>query len=418
MATLARRTRRTSDIWPGFVDALAALLMVIIFLLMIFVLAQFFLNEAISGRDAALVRLQSQIDELADLLALERGANVDLRLDLAQLSGELQASVAMRDEMTTRDESLSLSLSESEARSTALGRELDDAFMTMMAERETIEAQTSELATLSNQIAALRALKQSLEEDVAALSQRLHDSETARAEADEALAVSQAEVFRSTNALSDEREISETARAQVALLNQQMAALRAQLRQLASLLEASEGVAEQQKVQVSSLGRRLNAALASRVQELARYRSEFFGRLREVLGDRPGVRIVGDRFVFQSEVLFATGSAEIGPEGRGRIEQFAATLLEVAQRIPTEIDWILRVDGHTDVVPIRTAQYPSNWELSTARATSVVKYLTDLGIPAKRLAATGFGEFQPLDPRRTAAAYGRNRRIELKLTQR
>ena len=418
MATLARRTRRTSDIWPGFVDALATLLMVIIFLLMIFVLAQFFLNEAISGRDAALVRLQSQIDELADLLALERGANVDLRLDLAQLSGELQASVATRDEMTTRAESLSLSLSESEARSTALGRELDDAFKTMMADKGTIEAQASELATLSNQIAALRALKQTLEEDVAALSQRLHDSETARAEADEALAVSRAEVSRSTNALSDEREISETARAQVALLNQQMAALRAQLRQLASLLDASEGVAEQQKVQISSLGRRLNAALASRVQELARYRSEFFGRLREVLGDRPGVRIVGDRFVFQSEVLFATGSAEIGPQGRGQIEQFAATLLEVAQRIPTEIDWILRVDGHTDVVPIRTAQYPSNWELSTARATSVVKYLTDLGIPAKRLAATGFGEFQPLDSRRTEAAYGRNRRIELKLTQR
>ncbi len=418
MATLARRTRRTSDIWPGFVDALASLLMVIIFLLMIFVLAQFLLREAISGRDAALVKLQSQIVELADMLALERGANVDLRLDLAQLSEELQASVVTRDEMTTRAESLSLGLSESEARSTALSRELDDAFKTMMADKGTIETQASELATLSNQIAALRALKQSLEEDVAVLSQRLHDSETAKAKAEDALAASRTEVARSTSALSDEREISETARAQVALLNQQMAALRTQLRQLASLLDASESVAEQHKVQISSLGQRLNAALASRVQELARYRSEFFGRLREVLGDRPGVRIVGDRFVFQSEVLFATGSADIGPDGRGQIEQFAATLREVAQRIPTEIDWILRVDGHTDVIPIRTPQYPSNWELSTARATSVVKYLTDLGIPAKRLAATGFGEFQPLDPRRTAAAYGRNRRIELKLTQR
>ena len=418
MATLARRSRRTSDIWPGFVDALASLLMVIIFLLMIFVLAQFLLREAISGRDDALVKLQSQIVELADMLALERGANVDLRLDLAQLSEELQASVVTRDEMTSRAESLSLSLSESEARSTALSRELDDAFKTMMADKGTIETQASELATLSNQIAALRALKQSLEEDVAVLSQRLHDSETAKAKAEDALAASRTEVALSTSALSDEREISETARAQVALLNQQMAALRTQLRQLASLLDASEIVAEQQKVQISSLGQRLNAALASRVQELARYRSEFFGRLREVLGDRPGVRIVGDRFVFQSEVLFATGSAEIGPDGRGQIEQFAATLREVAQRIPTEIDWILRVDGHTDVIPIRTLQYPSNWELSTARATSVVKYLTDLGIPAKRLAATGFGEFQPLDPRRTAAAYGRNRRIELKLTQR
>ncbi|MDP6804426.1 MAG: peptidoglycan -binding protein [Rhodospirillales bacterium] len=418
MATLARRTRRTSEIWPGFVDALATLLMVIIFLLMIFVLAQFFLNEALSGRDAALVKLQSQIDELADLLALERGANVNLRLDFAQLSEELQASVATRDELTTRVESLSLNLSESEARSTAMSRELDDAFKTIMANKGTIEAQASELATLSNQIAALRALKESLEQDVGSLSQRLQDSETARAETEEALAASQAEVSRSTSALSDEREISETARAQVALLDKQMAALRAQLRQLAGLLDASESLAEQHKVQISSLGRRLNAALASRVQELARYRSEFFGRLREVLGDRPGVRIVGDRFVFQSEVLFATGSAEIGPAGRGQIEQFAATLREVAQRIPAEIDWILRVDGHTDAVPIRTAQYPSNWELSTARATSVVKFLTDLEIPANRLAATGFGEFQPLDPGRTEAAYRRNRRIELKLTQR
>ena len=201
-------------------------------------------------------------------------------------------------------------------------------------------------------------------------------------------------------------------------MNRQIAALRLQLARIAEALEASEAEAKEQQIQIADLGKRLNVALASKVQELARYRSEFFGRLRNVLGDRPDILVVGDRFVFQSEVLFATGSAELGGEGQQQLARLAATLNQIATEIPADINWVLRVDGHTDRRPINTPQYASNWELSTARAISVVRFLIAQDVPPERLAATGFGEFQPLDPRDDEIAYRRNRRIELKLTQR
>jgi chemotaxis protein MotB len=225
-------------------------------------------------------------------------------------------------------------------------------------------------------------------------------------------------VEESEAALTDEQELSATQRARIALLARQIASLQKQLQRIGALLEASETKTAKQQVQIADLGRRLNLALAARVEELSKYRSEFFGRLREVLGDHPGIRVVGDRFVFQSEVLFASGSAELNPEGEAQIAQLATTLTEIGKKIPKDINWILRVDGHTDRVPIQTAAFPSNWELSTARAISVVKFLVDHGVPADRLAATGFGEHQPLDPRQNQAGYSRNRRIELKLTQR
>jgi len=183
-------------------------------------------------------------------------------------------------------------------------------------------------------------------------------------------------------------------------------------------LEASEARDKKAQVKIANLGQRLNAALASKVQELARYRSEFFGRLRKVLGNHRDIQIVGDRFVFQSEVLFASGSDILAPVGKLQMAKLGETLKEITATIPSDINWILRVDGHTDRVPIRTKRYPSNWELSAARAISVVKFLTTLGIPANRFAAAGFGEFQPLDVRNDEFAYRRNRRIELKLDQR
>jgi chemotaxis protein MotB len=219
-------------------------------------------------------------------------------------------------------------------------------------------------------------------------------------------------------ALGRERTQTAEARLQVDALNRQIGSLRDELARLNAVLEASEAKSREQNVQIVDLGKRLNAALASKVEELARYRSEFFGRLREVLGDRPDIRVVGDRFVFQSEVLFQSGSADLQEGGRAQITQLARTLAEVAAKIPPDISWVLRVDGHTDRVPIATARFPSNWELSTARAVAVVKQLTERGIPSARLAATGFGEFQPLDAREDAGAYQRNRRIEFKLTER
>jgi chemotaxis protein MotB len=218
--------------------------------------------------------------------------------------------------------------------------------------------------------------------------------------------------------LDAQKGLASRALAQVELLNQQIAALRRQLAALESALEASESKDKESQARLSDLGQRLNLALAQRVQELSRFRSEFFGRLRTILGDRPDVRVVGDRFVFQSEVFFDAGSAVIQPGGRAELDKLASALVELEKQIPKDVAWVLRVDGHTDTRPIASAQFPSNWELSAARAISVVQYLIGRGISPQRLVAAGFGEFQPLDPAPNDDAYRRNRRIELKLTER
>jgi len=219
--------------------------------------------------------------------------------------------------------------------------------------------------------------------------------------------------------LDAERRLSARALAQVEVLNQQIAALRRQLSALEEALDASEKRDKEAQNRIADLGQRLNVALAQRVQELSRYRSDFFGRLRVILGNRPDIRIVGDRFVFQSEVFFDTAKATLdNPEGRAELDGLATALLELEKRIPGEIPWVLRVDGHTDVRPINSLQFKNNWELSVARAISVVQYLVGKGVSPQRLVAAGFGEFQPIDADKTDDAYSRNRRIELKLTER
>ncbi len=397
MAALSRRNQHRTDIWPGFVDALASLLMVIIFLLMIFVIAQFFLGEALTGRDQALDRLHGQVSELADLLNLERKANETLRINIAQLSGELSASVTLRDDQKQQIQALSLLAETAENQAKKLKSDLASAMKSVAADQTKIKQQLSEIATLSDDIEKLKALREELETTVKAQL-------TSLASKDEAIIT--------------EKKLSKTARAEVALLNKQLRAIRQQIAQIAATLDASEALAKKQRARIANLGKRLNAALASKVQELSRYRSEFFGKLRDVLGNQKGIRIVGDRFVFQSEVLFTTGSADLGSEGKTQIIQLAGTLKEIIKKIPPKIEWILRVDGHTDRIPIQTSRFPTNWELSTARAISVVKFLVSQGISPTNLAATGFGEFQPIDPRDDEIANLRNRRIELKLTQR
>ena len=391
------RNQHRTDIWPGFVDALAALLMVIIFLLMVFVIAQFFLNDALTGRDEALERLQGQVSDLADLLSLERQANEELRASTAKLSDELQASISISDGLKKQVKNLKLQAKTAEELAANLKNELALSLSNIGANEEIIESQLTQINALRNDVESLKALREELEEKVTQLLSKVSNKD---------------------EQLITEKKLSQTARAQVALLNKQVAALRKQILQIANILEASEQIAKQRRVKIANLGKRLNAALASKVQELARYRSEFFGRLRDVLGSQPGIRIVGDRFVFQSEVLFSKGSDQLESEGQKQIQQLAGTLRAITVKIPKNIDWILRVDGHTDQIPIRTTRFPSNWELSTARAISVVKFLVQRGISPTNLAATGFGEFQPIDPRDTEEAYIRNRRIELKLTQR
>lgn len=411
MASLARRHERSTNIWPGFVDALATLLMVIIFLLLIFIMAQVFLGQALTGRDQALRKLEGEISELASLLALERKTTDSLRADVSRLSSELEVSVGER-------ERLSASVAGLRMRAESAEQQLVDAMVSMEASRQTIGRLESNLEDAKKTLAVR-------EEELADRVQRLNDLareiEALTALRDE-LTAKVMELGKQANekgeALINERNISESARAQVALMNRQLAALREQLATLEATLRAAEEKAQSQGVQIESLGKRLNAALASKVQELSRYRSEFFGRLREVLGNRPGIRIVGDRFVFQSEVLFDVASAELGPAGKEQMGALAQTLKELVVKIPEDIDWVLRVDGHTDKTPISTARFPSNWELSAARAISVVKYLIDQGLPPVRLVAAGFAANRPIDPGVDEIALRRNRRIELKLTQR
>ena len=238
------------------------------------------------------------------------------------------------------------------------------------------------------------------------------------AEKDEAVRGSQARISALTSDLDEQTKISNEALAKVDLLNQQLLALRRQIAALNEALEASERKDQESQDRIRDLGQRLNAALARQVQELQRYRSDFFGRLRELLKDRKDIRVVGDRFVFQSEVLFPSGQAELTPEGLAAIDQLATAIIELERTIPPEIDWALQVDGHTDSRPISSYQFPSNWELSTARAISVVRYLISRGVPPNRLVAAGYGEFQPLEEGDSEEVLRRNRRIELKLTNR
>jgi len=283
----------------------------------------------------------------------------------------------------------------------------------------------AQIAQLNDLLSLEKTGKIDLEEQVARLSASLAAAESERGRlrdaaegAGQGVATAQQQLSQANSALDAERKLSARAIAQIDLLNQQITALRRQLSALEEALQVSEKKDKDQQTQITKLGERLNVALAQRVQELTRYRSDFFGRLREILGNRPDIRVVGDRFVFQSEVLFDSGQAVLNPEGRAELDQLANALLELERQIPPEIAWVLRVDGHTDVRPIASAQFPSNWALSSARAISVVQYLISKGVSPQHLVAAGFGEFQPLETSNTEEAYRRNRRIELKLTER
>ena len=343
MAARAQRLRGRAEYWPAFVDVLTNLLLVFIFLLSVFALVQYLLSREISGRDTVLQRLNAQIAELTELLALEKAGKSELSDNLASLTASLAAAESERDRL-----------------------------------QGMLDSQSSASQSAGSQLATL------------------------------------------TSELDAEKQVSARALSQVELLNQQIAALRRQIAAIETALEAAELKDRESQTQIADLGRRLNVALAQRVQELSRYRSDFFGRLRQILGDRPDIRIVGDRFVFQSEVLFATGSDEISPEGVTELGKLGDAVKQLVGEIPPEIPWVLQVNGHTDKRPITgtSGRFRSNWDLSAARAISVVRFLEAQGIPPQNLAAAGFGEFQPLETGDADEALAKNRRIELKLTER
>jgi chemotaxis protein MotB len=630
------------DAWPGYVDALSTLLMVIIFVLLVFVLAQGFLSVAVSSRDRALDRLNRQVAELAEMLALERGQAEELRGGLARATDDAAAAAtardaaqrsaatlreerdrmlaerdglrAERDRMAARLADIGLAGRGNEERVAALERQLGEALaraeaaggdaarvardltearrglaeaerrrgeverqagamaaelataradlarlraealaldQQMRADRATVEARQADVARLAREVEALSArrdeaerqasaalaragaeerlrlaaeqsaaqaaaataeverrraalaaseqaaltrateaerariaaeaasaeaarLRAAREAEARAAVARALEAESARAAAEAATARATAEAAEAARRRSEaegaaaaaasragaagaeaeaaarraaaaesaaaeaaqrsgfaeeqrrlaeaqaaeQLRLAESARAQVALLSRQIDALRADLARLAAALDLAQGEREAQEATIAQLGQRLNAALAQRVEELQRYRSDFFGRLRQVLGERPEVRIVGDRFVFQGEVLFAPASADLSEEGRRQVRDLARVLLEVTPQIPAEIAWVVRVDGHADRSPLRGGRFASNWELAAARAIAVAQLLISEGLPANRVAATSFGDTQPIDPGEGPAAFARNRRIELRLTDR
>ena len=336
-----RRRHEEPPYWPGFVDAMAQLLLVIIFLLSVFMVAQFLLAREISGQDSALGQLRSQIAELTELLALEKSAKAEVEGQLSTLTDDLNAA------------------------------KLKNADLLAGLEQETAKALAGGTTMSSLQ-----------------------------------------------SSLITEKKLSSEAMAKVELLNQQIAAMRRQLAQINSLLDAADERNKASDAQVADLGRRLNSALAQKVQELSKYRSEFFGRLRQILSQRSDILVVGDRFVFQAEVLFPKGKAELNPAGEGEMKKLADAIKQLEKEIPNDIAWILRVDGHTDSDPMQNAEFKSNWQLSAARAISVVNFLESQGVQSKHLVAAGFGQFQPLVEGESEDAKAENRRIELKLTER
>ena len=350
---------------------------------MIFVISQFFMGYALSGRDQALQKLEEQVTELGELLSLERKNN-------EKLLTELQASLSAQDTLRAKAATLSSGNTNYKKRIASLVLEINNAEKLLKNKQVTISSNITQIKQLSSQ-------GKQLQEQLSGLRNKITIKDLQ---------------------LGKERKLSKSALDRLAMLNRQIRTLKSQLNFISMALEKSEILAKKRRVKIANLGKRLNAALASKVQELSRYRSEFFGELRKVLGSESGIQIVGDRFVFQSEVLFGRGSDQLGRPGKIQIQQLSKTLKGIMVKIPPQIDWVLRVDGHTDQIPIKTSRFPSNWELSTARAISVVKFLIDQDIPATNLAATGFGEFQPINPGKTEKDRRQNRRIELKLTQR
>lgn len=338
---MARRRERGMDYWPAFVDVLTNLLLVFIFLLSIFALIQFFLSQEITGRDTLLDQLRTQIDGLANALAMERTTTFDLTGTIAALTQNVTVAEAERDRL-----------------------------------QGVVAAANAQAAAAGGQVTTL------------------------------------------TTELTAQQQITAQALNQIEILNAQIATLNAQLARVEAALGIAETNVAANRVIIEDLGTRLNLALAERVENLERYRSDFFGRLREILGNREDITIVGDRFVFQSEVLFAVGSAEVNVLGRQQLVTLAAAIRQLETEIPEEIPWVLQVNGHTDAQPMGAGGiFASNWELSTARALSVVEILQAEGVSPNRLAAAGFGEYQPLVEGNTPAAFDQNRRIELKLTE-
>jgi chemotaxis protein MotB len=348
MSGSRRRNRSNINVWPGYVDALSALLMLVIFMLLVYVVSQLYLSQTLSDRNSELARLHQQLDDISQLLGLEKDKTETLEQQMLSIQSDF---------------------SDSQARNEDLQERLETSRNQLMRQTAEADARAERLASMNQE-------------------------------------------------LDSKNELSDSQQAMIMRLSNQIAALRGQLRQITAALKLQKEVTAEKEDKLDNVTQRLNTLLAERVNELEQYQSEFFSRLRNILAANENIRIVGDRFLLPSELLFASGSAQLGPEGKRELDKLAGVLLNVVKTIPKDLDWILRIDGHTDIIPINTPQFPSNWELSTARAVAVVRYLADQGVPEKRMVAAGFGEFFPVAEGTTPEALQANRRIEIKLTDR
>ena len=370
------RKKQLDYTWPGFVDALSSLLMVIIFVLMIFVISQFFISQKMSGQDEALIKLKKNLTELSELLSLERGTTSELTSQLSVLEEKI---VVIKEEL--------------------------------LKEKEITKQYQEEIRGTKNIIALneseINELKIALEEKIKNTTQLRNEV----SDLDKQVNQKNLEIQSKDKILKANKE-------EVNQLISTTLKLKNKLTQLQTLLSAYKAKDKKENVKTLNLGKDVNSALARRVEELEKFKSDFFGRVKELIKGRKEIRVVGDRFVFQSEVLFSLGSEELGVEGQLEMQKLAATLMEIEKSLPTDIDWILQIEGHTDSLPVKKGQtYRDNWELSTKRALSVLRFLIKQGIDPNRLSASGYGSFQPIDKKNTKSARMKNRRIEMKITQ-
>jgi chemotaxis protein MotB len=375
------------DAWPGYVDALSTLLMVTIFVLLVFVLAEAFLSSALSGSDNTINQLRGQIAELSSALSLQQSNNASLTQELAALNAQLADVKAANNSLSSQLAAAAAAQGQDAVNIRSLTGQLSDA----QAEASSAAAR---IAALQGQLAA-----------------QAQSQANAPPSVQEQLATSQQK-------LAAQQSISQSAMDEVTLLNQQVAALRLQMAMLAQALDAAQAADKQDNVQIVDLGNKLNEALARKVEDLQQYRSEFFGTLRKILADEPNIKVKGDRFIFESDVLFPVDEATMTPAGQAEIGDVADVIKKVAAKIPSNIDWVLSVDGYADAQPITGGPFRDNYDLSAARALAVLHLLVKDGVPADRVAATAFGSANPIAAGTTAQDYAQNRRIEFRLTSR
>ena len=454
LSRLGNRSRLSDFTWPGFVDGLASLLMVFVFVLMVFVIIQANLAFRISGQDTRITALQRDLLELGNILNIERETNSQLLSELSdtkvlvssletdnkQLLSQitfLQEELSDKEEIIIAKEadisSLSLQLFELEdnlnaarAISEQRGDEIKSLIFRLTANEEELDEKSTalkkqqiELKKNLELIEENTALISTLKSEISDLSEQNNFNEANLAEKEKLLLIAEKALLKKAEELAAANNSSNEAKAEIDKLLINTNTLRQEIQKLNSLLAEKERESINDKIAIADLGKKLNSALASRVQDLQKFRSEFFGQLREILENRSEVRVVGDRFIFQSEVIFATGQANVSAAGKEQLAVIASALREIEKSIPENIPWVLQIEGHTDSDPIANSSiYRDNWDLSTERALSVVRFLRSEGISANRLAAAGYGEFQPIDSGNSAASKQRNRRIELKLTQR